>query len=73
MFAYPCRNLRASRSRFYHKHMYNCREEELKFIYKEEFMGHGFRQTLLRGETCAHHVLTGTYDKRMITGLNCSY
>ena len=24
--------LRASRSRFYHKHMYNCREEELKFI-----------------------------------------
>ena len=24
--------LRASRSRFYNKHMYNCREEELKFI-----------------------------------------
>ena len=24
--------LRASRSRFYHKHMYNCREEELKSI-----------------------------------------
>ena len=24
--------LRASRSRFYHKHMYNCREKELKFI-----------------------------------------
>ena len=24
--------LRASRSRFYHKHLYNCREEELKFI-----------------------------------------
>ena len=24
--------LRASRSRFYHKHMYNCREEEMKFI-----------------------------------------
>ena len=24
--------LRASRSRFYHKHIYNCREEELKFI-----------------------------------------
>ena len=24
--------LRASRSRFYHKHMYNCREDELKFI-----------------------------------------
>ena len=23
--------LRASRSRFYHKHMYNCREKELKF------------------------------------------
>ena len=21
---------------------------------------------------CAHHVLTGTYDKRIITGLNCS-
>ena len=21
----------------------------------------------------AHHVLTGTYDKRIITGLNCSY
>ena len=24
--------LRASRSRFYHKYIYNCREEELKFI-----------------------------------------
>ena len=24
-------------------------------------------------ETCAHHVLTGTYDKRIITGLNYSY
>ena len=27
----------------------------------------------LRVETCAHHVLTGTYDKRIITGLKCSY
>ena len=36
-------------------------------------MGHGCRQTLLRVEKCAHHVLTGTYDKRIITGLNCSY
>ena len=32
-------------------------------------MGHGCRQTLLRVETCAHHVLTETYDKRIITGL----
>ena len=39
----------------------------------EESMGPGRRQTLLRVETCAHHVLTGTYDKRLITGLNCSY
>ena len=29
--------------------------------------------TLLRVETCAHHVLTGTYDKGIITGFNCSY
>ena len=31
--------------------------------------------TLLRVEKCAHHVLTGTYDKRIITvtGFNCSY
>ena len=36
-------------------------------------MGHGCRQTLLRVETCAHRVLTGTYDKRIITGLNCGY
>ena len=36
-------------------------------------MGHGCRQTLLRLETCAHHVLTGAYDKRIITGLTCSY
>ena len=36
-------------------------------------MGHGCRQTLLRVETCAHHVLTGTYDKHINTGLNCSY
>ena len=39
----------------------------------EESMGHGCRQTLLRVETCAHHVLTGTYDKRIFTGVNCSY
>ena len=39
----------------------------------EESMCHGCRQTLLRVEKCAHHVLTGTYDKRIITGLNCSY
>ena len=39
----------------------------------EESMGHGCNQTLLRVETCAHHVLTGTYDKRIIKGLNCSY
>ena len=26
-----------------------------------------------RVETRAHHVLTGTYDKRIITGLDCSY
>ena len=32
-------------------------------------MGHGCRQTLLRAETCTHHVLTETYDKRIITGL----
>ena len=32
-------------------------------------MGHGCRQTLIRAETCAHHVLTETYDKRLITGL----
>ena len=30
----------------------------------EESMGDGCRQTLLRVETCAHYVLTGTYDKR---------
>ena len=36
-------------------------------------MGHRCRQTLLRVETCAHHVLTGTYDKRIITGLNCCH
>ena len=39
----------------------------------EESMCHGCGQMLLRVETCAHHVLTGTYDKRIITGLNCSY
>ena len=27
-------------------------------------MGHGCTQTLLRVETCTHHVVTGTYDKR---------
>ena len=38
----------------------------------EASMGQGCIQTLLRIETYAHHVLTGTYDKRIITGLNCS-
>ena len=49
--------------------------QELTFVKKncEESMGHGCRQTLLGVETCAHHVLTGTYDKRIIRGLNCSY
>ena len=48
--------------------------QELAFIKKlcEESVGHGCK-TLLRVEACAHHVLTGTYDKRIITGLNCSY
>ena len=36
-------------------------------------MGHACRQTPLGVETCAHHESTGTYDKRIITGLNCSY
>ena len=39
----------------------------------EESMGHLCGQTLLRVETCVHHVLTGTYDKLIIIGLNCSY
>ena len=39
----------------------------------EVSMGHGCRQTLLRVETFAQHSLTGTYDKRIITGLNRSY
>ena len=33
----------------------------------------GIDKTLLRVETCAHHVLIEIYDKRIITGLNCSY
>ena len=36
-------------------------------------MGHECNQTLLRVETCAHHILTGTYDKRITQGLNCNY
>ena len=33
----------------------------------------GVDKLLVRVETCAHHVLTGTYEKRIITGLSCSY
>ena len=33
----------------------------------------GVDKRFYRVETCAHHVLTGTYDKSLITGLNCSY
>ena len=54
---------------------YSC-WQELAFIkrYEKSLWAMGVdKLTLLRVETCAHHVLTGTYDKRIITGFNCSY
>ena len=41
--------LRASRSRFYHKHMYICHEEELKFI-REQPTKLFIHQLKFRGE-----------------------
>ena len=32
----------------------------------------GVDKRFLRVETCANHILTGTYDKGIITRLNCS-
>ena len=48
--------LRASRSRFYHKHLYNCREEELKFI-KEPPTKLFIHRLKFRGEGLPTHQL----------------
>ena len=63
--------LRVSRSRIYHKHMYNCREGELKFIREQptKLFKHRLK---FRGEGLPTHQLfvvshsTMTRDMRLV-------
>ena len=61
-------NLRDSRSRFYHKHVYNCREEELKFI-REPPSKLFIHRLKFRGEGLPRHQLIVVSHKTMIKSL----